>query len=215
MRFTLYTEKTVPQSLSALNARLQAKETASRPELDGWIERGGDFSLQVTIPVLGKLARTTRLNGHIERQPGITVVRGNVPGGSGPRERVVALGALAGMGLLIAVAGSPLLTLLLVPVGLMLYIPMAGDYVHGPLLVSEVQRTLKAKATPPKTAKPAAGTASRSSTSTRAAPKPARPASKPASRPAPKPAARPAPDEDEEDANVVIPVDEDSQPRLL
>ncbi len=215
MRFTLYTEKTVPQSMSAINGRLQAKETASRPALDGWIEAGGGFSLQVTMPVIGKFGRTTRLKGHVERQPGITVVRGVVPGGSSPRERVVALGALALLGVLIAAAGSPLLALLLIPGGFVLYLPMAGDYANGPLLVNEVQRTLKAKTTPPKTAKPGAGLNGKSGSSSRAAPKPAHPASKPATRTAPKPAPKPVPDEDDDDEDEVIAVDEDSQPRLL
>lgn len=212
MRFTLYTDKTVPQSLSAINARMQAKETASRPGLDGWIERSGDFSLQVTLPVLGKLSRTTHLRGQVERQPGITLVHGNVSMGAGPRERAVALGALAIVGVVVAAAGSPLLALLLAPVGLMLYIPMAGDHRNGPLLVSEIQRTLKAKTTPPKAAKPAHNGANKGGTQARAA-KPAQPARKPAARPAPKPPAKPVLAQDDDDGRIVV--DEDSQQRLL
>lgn len=221
MRFTLYTDKTVPQCLSALNGRMQAKETATRPALDGWIERGGDFALHVTQPVFGKFVRTTRLNGHIERQPGITVVRGTVSFGSSPRERVVALGVLAVLGLVIAVGGQPLLSLLLIPVGLWMYIPMAGDFVNGPLLLSEVQRSLKAKATPPKPAK--AANASRSATPARApartssaASKPARPAPRPAPKPAPKPSSSFfAPGDDDADEDAPPPVNEDVQPRLM
>lgn len=213
MRFTLYTDKTVPQSLSAINARMQAKETASRPGLGGWIERDGEFSLQVTMPVLGKLARTTHLRGQIERQPGVTVIHGNVSMGAGPRERAAALGALAIIGLVVAATGNPLLALLLAPAGLMLYIPMAGDHRNGPLLVSEIQRTLKAKTTPPKVAKPANGNPNKAGVQARAAARPAQPARKSATRPAPKPAVKLAPPEDEGDGRIVI--DEDSQPRLL
>ncbi|MFN8379857.1 MAG: hypothetical protein U0452_14430 [Anaerolineae bacterium] len=213
MRFTLYTEKTVPQCLTAINARLQAKETATRPGLDGWIDRNGEFALKVTRPVVGKFQRTTRLKGHIERESGVTVIRGIVPGGSGPRERIIGLGALAVMGALIALTGQPLLAMLLIPVGFWLYIPMVGDYENGPLLLNEVQRALKAKATPPRPMKGAAtpagkaGPTPRSSSKTTSAAKPARPSP-------PKPAL--VPDDDmEDDEEDSYEVDEDAQPRLL
>lgn len=216
MRFTLYTDKTTAQCLSAINGRLQAKETASRPALDGWIDRNGEFSLKVTRPVIGKFARTTRLKGHLERESGVTVVRGVVPGGSSKRERIIALIALAVLGALIGLAGRPLLALLLVPVGFWLYIPMAGDYENGPLLLLEVQRALKAKSTPPKPAKGAANNG-KSAASTRpitkattqAGPKPA------GARPAPKPVPPPRPAPDDEDEAEVYSVDEDAQPRLI
>jgi hypothetical protein len=223
VRFTLYTEKHVPQALAAIHERLQAKETAARPALHGWIERDGDFALQVSQPVLGKLQRTTQLKGHIERQPGVTVVQGTVPTGSGPRERIVALGALAALGLVIAAMGSPLLALLLVPAGLILYLPMAGDYQNGPLLVSEVQRALKAKATPPKSAKPAANGTGKSSGPARAAAKPAKAASRAPGKaparpatPAPKPPspARPRNADEGEDERPA-PAPDDSQARLF
>lgn len=207
MRFTLYTEKTVPQCLSSINGRLQAKETATRPALDGWIDRSGEFSLKVTRPVIGKFQRTTRLKGHIERATGVTVIHGIVPGGSSRRERVIGLGALVVMGLLIALAGRPLLALLLVPVGFWLYIPMAGDYENGPLLLNEVQRALKAKTTPPKPAKGAPTPTSKSPAPTRTtAPKP------PPRSPAPKPVVVPDDDDEDEDS---FRIDEDAQPRMF
>lgn len=222
-RFTLYSEKTVSQCLSALNGRMQAKETATRPALGGWIERGGDFALHVTQPAFGKFVRTTRLNGHIERQSGITVIKGTVSFGSSPRERAVALGVLAMLGLVIAVGGQPLLALLLIPVGLWMYIPMVGDYTNGPLLLSEVQRALKAKTAPPRPARATgASKASASARDTqRPASKPARSASKPAPRPVAKPATPPArsylePDKDDAaDEDAPPPVNEDVQPRLM
>jgi hypothetical protein len=219
VRFTLYTEKHVPQALAAIHERLQAKETASRPALHGWIERDGDFALQVTLPVLGKLSRTTQLKGHIERQPGVTIVHGTVPMGSSPRERIVALAALAAFGLMIAAAGSPLLGLLLVPAALILYIPMAGDYQNGPLLVSEVQRALKAKATPPKTVKAAASGTGKANAPARAAAKPAKAPTKAPARaaaPVPKPPApSPRRDAHEGEAESPTPAADDSQTRLF
>ena len=217
MRFTLYTDKTTAQCLSVLNGRLQAKETASRPALDGWIDRNGEFSLKMTRPVAGKFTRTTRLKGHLEREAGVTVVRGIVPGGSSKRDRIIAFAALTVLGVLIALAGRPLLALLLVPVGFWLYIPMAGDYENGPLLLAEVQRALKAKATPPKTTKPATTNGKSAASTTRPAARPAtKAAPKPATpRPAPKPAAPPRPLDDEDDEEDEYRVDEDAQPRLM
>ena len=212
MRFTLYTEKTVAQCLTAINARMQAKETATRPALDGWIDRNGEFALSVTRPVVGKFQRTTRLKGQIEREAGLTIVRGIVPGGSSPRERIVGLGALAVMGGLIALTGQPLLAMLLIPVAFWLYITMVGDYENGPLLLGEVQRALKARATPPKLAKNATAPASKSGASTRAAARPPA-AAKPARSPAPKPAF--VPDDDEDDEEDAFEVDEDAQPRMF
>jgi hypothetical protein len=218
VRFTLYTEKTVPQCLSAINARLQAKGTPTRPGLDGWIDRSGEFSLGVTQPVIGKFQRTTRLKGRLERQSGYTVITGVVPGGSNPRERWVGLGALVVMGLLVALAGKPLIALLLIPVGFWMYIPMVGDYVNGPLLLTELQRALKAKATPPKASDPAAAPATRKSSAT-ASRTPGRTPSATGStrtsvpRPAPKPAPILSADEDDDDDSFTV--DEDAQPRLL
>ena len=219
MRFTLYTEKTVPQCLSAINSRLQAKGTATRPDLDGWIDRSGEFSLGVTQPVIGKFQRTTRLKGRLERQSGYTVVTGTVPGGSNPRERWVGIGALVVMGLLVALAGKPLIALLLFPVGFWMYIPMVGDYANGPLLLTELQRALKAKATPPKAAKPATSPATRSKAATPSARSSARSTSAGTSTrtAAPRPAPKPAPvlSADDEVDDEPYEVDEDAQPRLL
>ena len=39
MQFVLYTEKTVAQSLTAINERMHVKETSTRPALDGWVAR--------------------------------------------------------------------------------------------------------------------------------------------------------------------------------
>lgn len=212
MRFTLYTEKTVPQCLSSINTRMQAKETANRPALDGWIDRNGEFSLKVTRPVVGKFQRTTRLKGQVERETGITVIRGIVPGGSSPRERVIGLGALAVVGVLIALMGQPLLAMLLIPAGFWLYIPMVGDYTNGPLLLGEVQRTLKAKPTPPKPTKSTAAPAAKAASSARP------PAKTTAAAKAPRPAPKltyMADDEDDEDEDDSYEVDEDTQARLF
>jgi hypothetical protein len=81
LRFVLYTDKTVSECLTAINERMHAKATSARPALDGWVEKGGAFALTVSAPVIGKFARRTTLKGQIEREDGLTILRGNVPGG--------------------------------------------------------------------------------------------------------------------------------------
>ena len=44
MRFILYSEKTVAQCLTSINARMHVKGSGSRPTLDGWVEKNGAFS---------------------------------------------------------------------------------------------------------------------------------------------------------------------------
>jgi hypothetical protein len=152
LRFRLYTEKTVSQSLTALNERMHQKATSTRPGLDGWIEKNGAFSLSVNQPVVGKFTRTTRLTGRLTRQGSMTVIEATVSGGVEPRNRIAVYIGLGIIGAVFVLAGSPLLGLVLIPIGALLYIPMKGDYVNSTLLINEIQKALKARATPPKTA---------------------------------------------------------------
>ncbi|MEP7293329.1 MAG: hypothetical protein ABI835_16215, partial [Chloroflexota bacterium] len=82
MRFVLYSEKTVTQCMSAVNERMHAKETSTRPALDGWVEKSGTFSISLSAPVIGKFRRRTALTAKVERQSGITVIEGSVPSGA-------------------------------------------------------------------------------------------------------------------------------------
>ncbi len=150
MQVMLYTEKTVPQSLTAISERLHQKGTSSRLVMDGWIEKSGSFAVSVTTPVIGKFNRTTRLSGKLERQSGITVLHGTVPGGVDSHGRMIIIGALMIAAAALILSGNPLLGAILIPSALWIYIPLKGDYHNSAVLISEIQKNLKARATPPK-----------------------------------------------------------------
>jgi len=138
--------------MTALNERLHAKGSS----LDGWVEKNGHFSLSITEPVLGRLQRKTRLDGSVGRDKGTTVVKASVPTGV-PRDKLpIIFGALGLVALATMLSGRLLIGLLIVPVAAAMYIPLAGDNQNSGVLVSEVQRTLKAKTTLTKTVTPKA-----------------------------------------------------------
>lgn len=149
MHVTYYTEKTVAQCMRAVNERLQQKGTASRPGLEGWVEKNGSFALAVSSKVARRFARTTRLQGKAERLGGMTVVKVSVADGVAPRQRLIIFGALALVGIFLAAAGNLLPGLGIVAAGALLNIPLAGDYQNSQILLNEVQKTLKARETPP------------------------------------------------------------------
>ena len=144
LRFTYYTEKTVSQCNSAINERLR-----SSSRLGGWTEKSGSFSLEVSSPVTRWFTRTTRLQAKAERESGVTIIKGYVSDGVNPRERVVIFGALVLVGALLIAAQALLPALIAIAAGVLLNIPLTGDYNNSRVLLSEVQRTLKARATPP------------------------------------------------------------------
>lgn len=150
MRFQLYTEKTIAQCSAAINERLHQKGTATRAALDGWVEKGGAFSISMTAPVARSFTRTTRLSGRMQRKAGITIVAGTVPGGVDARGRLVVYLAMAAAALVFFASGNPVVALLFVPLGALLYLPMKGDHAQSAVLISELQKTLKARTTPPK-----------------------------------------------------------------
>ncbi len=150
MRFVLYSEKTVAQCLTAINARMQAKGTSTRPALDGWVEKGGAFALAVSTTVIGKFARRTTLKAKIERQSGVTIIRGSVPNGSTKQGQLVVFGGLTLVAATMIANGNVLFALLMLPFAAYLYIPMRGDLLNSEILIDEVQKTLKAKPKPPK-----------------------------------------------------------------
>ena|GEM_PF-397859 len=164
MRFVLYSEKTVAQCLSAVNARMHVKETSTRPALDGWIEKSGTFSLAVTAPVIGKFTRRTTLTAKVERQGSITVIEGGVPSGVAREGQAVIFVALAVVALAIMASGNFLFGVLLIPFTAYLYIPLHGDYLNSAVLIDEVEKTLKAKPKPPKKLAEAKPVATRTST---------------------------------------------------
>ena len=126
MQVVLYTEKTVAQSLTALNARMQAKATSTRPSLDGWVEKSGRFSVGVTSGVFGRFTRTTFLHGKLERQGTATVIKGNVSRGATKENKIIIYASLAVLALALAGGGNLWMAAVLVPVAGALYIPLTG-----------------------------------------------------------------------------------------
>lgn len=150
MRFVLYTDMTVPQCMRALNERMQAKPTKARPELQGWVEKKGAFSISLSSKVAGRFSRTTRLSAQAERESGVTIIRGYVSDGMSPvwlRVVMIIVGIVA-LGLL--ASGDPMLAVVIVLFAGLAYIPLRGDYVNSDLLLIEVERTLKATPKVPK-----------------------------------------------------------------
>lgn len=150
MRFVLFSDNTVSQCMSAINKRLQAAGTKSRPELEGWIEKPGKFSLAVTSNVLRRFPRTTRLTGVATREEGSTIIRGHVSGGVGPRGLQMLVVALGAVIFLLIISGNPMLALVTLVFGGVAIIPLRGDYVNSETLLIEVEKTLKATPKPPK-----------------------------------------------------------------
>ena len=155
MRFVLYSEKTVKQCLSAINERLQTKGTKSRPELDGWIDKNGEFSIAVSSTVAKRFTRKTQLHARVEREEGITVITGFVSDGANWRGQIVIFGALLLVAILFLIKGNALIAILAVLAGAALYIPLTGDYNNSDVLMKELRRTLQARDNPPRRQNPA------------------------------------------------------------
>jgi hypothetical protein len=143
VRFTYYTEKTISQCMIALNERLHGKK------LDGWVEKNGSFALAVTSPVLGRFPRTTRLTGQAERLGSVTVIKGHVSEGVGPKEQVIIVGGLGLIAAVLIFSGNLLAGIIALAVALIINIPLMGDYKNSQILIGEVRRSLGAKDTPP------------------------------------------------------------------
>lgn len=150
MRFVMYTDKSVAQAMSAINERLHVPGTKSRPQLDGWVEKSGRFAMGVTTTVRWRFDRRTFLYGQAERQGGVTLVEGTVSGGVGRDGQIVVFGAMLIIALLTLSQGNAILAIVALLAGLALFIPMRGDYANSEILLSELQKTLNAKFTPPK-----------------------------------------------------------------
>lgn len=149
MRFTLYTELTVKQCLTAITERMEARETATRPAMDGWIEKGGRFSISITQPVILKFRRTTRLRATAERERGVTTIKGFVPGGGTPQQAALIFGITIVIGIFIITNSDALLGVVAVVIGAAVYIPLVGDRNNSEYLMKELQKITKAKDKPP------------------------------------------------------------------
>jgi hypothetical protein len=153
VRFVLFTDKTVAQCNSAIHERLQAPSSASRPGLDGWVEKSGRFSLSLTTSVIGKFTRTTRLEAQVERESGQTVIRGNVPDGVGPQGQMIILIGMVLVSAMLLIQGQTVIGIIALAAGAVFYMSLRGDYENSDKLLMEVEKTLKASPKPPK-AKP-------------------------------------------------------------
>lgn len=145
MYFVYYTEKTVSQCMIALNERLHQRGG----RLDGWVEKNGRFSLNVSSTVLRRFSHSTHLQARVERENGVTTIRGSVSDGADPRSRSIIYGILVLVGVLLIVAGYFLPGLIAMAAILPLNIPLEGNYNNSQALIAEVQRTLKARPTLP------------------------------------------------------------------
>ncbi len=145
MRFIYYSDRTVSQCMMALNERIHAKNG----KLEGWTEKNGNFALESTSTVMRRFSRTTRLQAKAERENNTTIVKGNVSEGIDPQRRAILYGMMVLAGVFIILQGSMLPGLIAVLAPLALNIPLEGDYNNSQILISEVQKTLRAKDTPP------------------------------------------------------------------
>jgi hypothetical protein len=150
MQFELYSQMTTAQCMRALTERMAARPTSTRPDLDGWVEKSGTFSLAVTSKIGRYFSRTTRLSGALARESGLTVIRGYVSDGVSPYWLRVLYGVLLLVTLGLLAVGEPLLALVAFGGGLVAYIPLRGDYVNSDILLMEIEKALKASPTPPR-----------------------------------------------------------------
>jgi hypothetical protein len=147
----MYTDKSVAQSMRAINERLHATGTKSRPQIDGWVEKSGNFAMSVTTTVRWKFKRKTFLQARAKRDGGFTVIQGNVPGGLSRDKQMLVIGIMIVIGLVLGITQSNvIMTIVLVLAGGALSIPFEGDYHNSEVLLTELQRALSAKFAPPK-----------------------------------------------------------------
>ncbi len=146
----MYTDKTVKQCLSAINDRLHQAGTASRPAMDGWIEKGGRFSMSMSTTVAKRFNRMTKLQGTLEREDKVTIVRGHVPDGLSREGQALVFGVMLVLGLIVLSRGNAILAILVVAVAAAMYVPFRGDYENSTILIKELRKILNAKDRPPK-----------------------------------------------------------------
>jgi hypothetical protein len=149
VQFILYTEYSIKQCTTALTERMEVRGTKARPEIDGWIEKGGKFSLATTSQVIAKFSRTTRLRATATREGNHTVISGYVPTGI-PRERIVlVMVALLVVAVILYINGNGLLGIVAGALSAAMYVPLVGDYNNREYLLKELKKALHAKETPP------------------------------------------------------------------
>ncbi|MEL6152157.1 MAG: hypothetical protein AAFR56_21175 [Chloroflexota bacterium] len=148
MRFVLFTDKTPSQCMKALHERMDASPTKSRPELNGWIEKSGSFSISLRRQVFGKLSRTTKLRGTADRESGVTVIRGSVPEGVNRRWLTIIALCVAALSAYMFLSGELMIATMIVLAGFIMLVPLWGDHRNHDVLLYELEKALKAKPAP-------------------------------------------------------------------
>jgi hypothetical protein len=146
----MYTDSSVAQAMKAINDRLHVAGTRSRPQIDGWVEKNGSFAMSVKTTVYGRFQRKTLLRARAERQGGTTVVSGSVPGGLPRNRQIVIFVMMLVLGLVLLSQGSAILCIIVIAAGAALAIPLQGDYDNSEILLTELQKALKARFAPPR-----------------------------------------------------------------
>jgi len=90
----------------------------------------------------------THLYGKIEREGGVTVIRGSVSQGVARNGLILIYGAIALTALLLLSGGNLIVAVLVVLIGAALYVPLTGDQHNSAILMREIRSLLKAKDKP-------------------------------------------------------------------
>jgi hypothetical protein len=148
MKIELFTNKTVKQCTTELNARFEEKETKSRPAVGGYVEKGGNFMLTTSGRVLF-LNRVTRLKGTLTKEKDLTLIQGYVSDGV-PTEKVgIIMLALGFVALTMLLKGQAIFAILVGAIAVGAYITLIGDYTNSTYLLKELKRMTGAKDKPP------------------------------------------------------------------
>lgn len=156
MHFTLYSEKSVAESVKALNERMAQSATSTRPKLSGQVVRSGDFTLAIESKVYGRVPRKTYIQGKIQKESGTTVIRGSVPDGWPPQRQRLLMVAIPVSAIALLVIGEFLPAVLVAALLFVLLTIVRGDYANGDRLLLELERNLKATPKAPKKPPPPA-----------------------------------------------------------
>ena len=186
MKVELYTSKTLKECVSALNERLNDdKQKPSAKALLGSVDKAGNFSLSHSSQVLG-FRRSTQMLGTLERESGMTVLRGRVHEGMPPKQVRVIIYAVLLIALLMFLNGNGLLAFAFSGAALLAYVWMIGDHHNSALLLKELKRVLNAKD------KPVNDLPNKSASASKAAPKPAVKPSSSSAKPSASASAKPS-----------------------
>lgn len=148
MNFELYSTRTIKQINSEVGARFQEKATKARPEIDGFVEKGGAFHLTTSAIVMG-IRRTTRLRAVMERSKDVTLIQGYVSDGVQPEKVYIVMGALGFIGLTLILKGQAVFGVIVMAIAIAAYIPLVGDYNNSQYLMRELKRLTGAREKPP------------------------------------------------------------------